>query len=62
MRKHFTILVEYDPKRSIDEREDIDRAYMNMLAGQHPEGKIVKMARKLISDYRAKLYAVMEWK
>jgi hypothetical protein len=62
MRKHFTILVEYDPKRSIDDRQEIDRAYMKMLAEQHPQGKIVKMARKLISDYRAKLFAVIEWK
>jgi len=60
VRKHFKILVEYDPRCSLEDREEIDKKQMGRLLAENPGFKIVNMARQLFSDYRAFLYAELE--
>jgi len=61
MTKHYKVLAEYEPGQPIEKREQVDRFLMNQLVQNHPGSKVIKMARKLISDHRAHLYAVLEW-
>ena len=62
MRKHYKIVVEYPPHLPVEQREDVDRQQMLRLVKEHPKAEVVNMARKLVSDYRAHLFAVLEWK
>lgn len=59
-RVHFKILVEYDPRYTIQQREDVDRTQMNRLLAENPNCKVVQMARRLVEDNRAELFAVLE--
>lgn len=61
-REHFSILVEYEPRYSVQQREDVDRACVSRLAAEHPGFRVVDIRRKLISDHRATLYATLERK
>lgn len=62
MTKQYKIVVEYPPNLPIQDREAVDRLQMKRLQQEHPMGTIVGMDRKLISDYRAHLFATLEWK
>lgn len=60
MQRHFKILVEYDPKLPVSQRENVDRYQIKRLTEENPGFKIVTMARRLVEDNRAELFAVME--
>jgi len=62
MRKHYKIVVEYPPHLPVEHREEVDRQQMKRLTAEHPNAEVVNMARRLVSDYRAHLFAVLEWK
>lgn len=62
MRKQYKLLVEYPPDLPVEHREAVDRKQMQRLKDEHPNAEIVKMARQLVSDYRAYLFAELEWK
>lgn len=62
MRKHYKIVVEYPPELPVEQREDVDRLQIKRLQDEHPMSTVVAMSRTLISDYRAHLFAVLEWK
>lgn len=61
-REHFSILVEYDPRYSVEQREQVDRSCVSRLAAEKPGFRVVEIRRKLISDHRATLYATLEAK
>lgn len=61
-REHFEMLVEYDPKYSVEQREDVDRKCVVGLVAAHPGTRVVRLGRRQISDYRAKLFATLEKK
>jgi len=60
MRQQFKILVEYEPGLPVEYREEVDKKQIGRLIAEHPGWKVVGMARQLISDHRAFLYAEME--